>query len=83
MTRTQIQFPDPLYHRLKQIAERNDWSLAEVVRRAADLYVDRFTPQDVAQQESWDFPTLEMGGNFLQDPADVRIESDVLVSRSK
>ena len=34
MTRTQIQFPDPLYLRLKTIAEQHDWSLAEVMRKA-------------------------------------------------
>ncbi len=36
MTRTQIQFPDPLYQRLKAIAEQQDRSLAGVMRKACD-----------------------------------------------
>jgi len=42
MTRTQIQFPDPLYQRLKVIAEQQDWSLSEVVRKAAEHFITRF-----------------------------------------
>ncbi|MBL9184809.1 MAG: hypothetical protein JNN17_21870 [Verrucomicrobiaceae bacterium] len=45
MTRTQIQFPDPLYQRLKGIAERQDWSLSEVMRKAAEHFISRF-PED-------------------------------------
>jgi predicted transcriptional regulator len=36
MIRTQIQLPDPLYQRLKVIAEQQDWSLSEVMRKAAE-----------------------------------------------
>ncbi len=42
MTRTQIQFPEPLYQRLKEIAEQQDWSLSEVMRKAAEHFVTRF-----------------------------------------
>lgn len=38
MTRTQIQFPEPLYQRLKEIAERQDESLSEVMRKAATSF---------------------------------------------
>ena len=58
MVRTQIQFPDPLYRRLKAIAEQNDWPLAEVVRRATELYVRRFADTETARSD-WTFPTLE------------------------
>ena len=68
MTKTQIQFPDPLYKRLKSIAARNDWSLAEVVRRATELYADRFSEEHEAT-ENWTFPTLSDAGDFLSDPA--------------
>jgi len=60
MIRTQIQFPDPLYQQLKKIAERNDWSLAEVVRRAAELYMGRFSTEAPAEAD-WTFPSLDMG----------------------
>ena len=80
MTRTQVQLPDPLYRRAKRVAEMNDWSLAEVLRRATELYVERF-PDDREDGASWSFPTIEAGGDFLVDPADVRAEADAIVSR--
>ncbi|NJR42015.1 MAG: CopG family transcriptional regulator [Akkermansiaceae bacterium] len=63
MTRTQIQFPDPLYQRLKEIANQQDWSLAEVMRRAAEHFVARF-PQTSPIPTAWSFPTLDCGGDF-------------------
>jgi len=53
MKRTQIQFPDPLYERLKQVADMNDWPLAEVVRRATELYVQRFPEMQTSQTEKF------------------------------
>lgn len=82
MTRTQIQFPDPLYRRLKEIAERNDWSLADVVRRATELYARRF-PETEQVQAEWEFPTLALGGDYLQDPATVSVESGAIAMRSQ
>jgi hypothetical protein len=58
MTRTQIQFPDPLYQRLKEIAERQDWSLSEVMRKAAEHFITRF-PEDPKPKAVWRFPTLD------------------------
>lgn len=81
MKRTQIQFPDPLYRRLKEVARMNDWALAEVVRRAAELYVQRF-PEAEHRARPWDFPVLELGGDFLLDPSEVRAEADAIESRS-
>ncbi|NJK91407.1 MAG: ribbon-helix-helix protein, CopG family [Blastochloris sp.] len=49
MTRTQIQFPEPLYQRLKEIAEQQDWSLSEVMRKAAEHFVRRF-PEEPNQR---------------------------------
>ena len=42
MTRTQIQFPESLCQRLKEIAERQDGSLSGVMRKAAAHFVTRF-----------------------------------------
>ena len=36
MTRTQIQLPDPLYREIKRLAQEQDWSIAEVLRRGAE-----------------------------------------------
>lgn len=55
MTRTQIQFPEPLHPRLKEIAERQDWSLSEVMRRAAKHFVTRF-PKSSQPRRTGVFP---------------------------
>ena len=80
MTRTRIRFPDPLYRRLEQVAETNGRSLAEVVRRASELCVERFSVEADASTP-WRFPVADMGGDFLMDPADVRSESDASEAR--
>jgi len=81
MTRTQIQFPDPLYQRLKTIAEQQDWSLAEVMRKAAEHFVNRF-PEPEQSRSLWNFPILDCGGDFLIDPASLRPEADAVHQRS-
>jgi hypothetical protein len=75
MTRTQIQFPDPLYQRLKVIAEQQDWSLSELMRKPAELFIARF-PEDPKPNAVWRFPTLACGGDFLTEPANLRPEAD-------
>ncbi len=81
MTRTQIQFPDPLYQRLKEIAEGQDWSLSEVMRKAAEHFVTRF-PEGPKPKVVWRFPELDCGGDFLTDPASLRSEADAILERS-
>ena len=81
MIRTQIQFPDPLYQRLKDIAEQQNWSLSEVMRKAAEHFVARF-PEDPKPLATWRFPTLDCGGDFLTDPASLRPEADAILQRS-
>lgn len=68
MTRTQIQFPNQLYQRLKEIAERQDWSLSEVIRKAAEHFITRF-PEEPKPRSALCHPTLDCGGDFLSDPA--------------
>jgi len=74
MTRTQIQLPDSLYQRLKEIAEQQDWLLSDVMRKAAEHFVIRF-PEDQKPKAVWRFPTLDCGGDFLADPASLRPEA--------
>lgn len=50
MTRTQIQLPDPLYQRLKVIAEQPDWSLSEVMRKAEEHFVTRFPEEPLPKK---------------------------------
>ena len=81
ITRTQIQFPEPLYQRLKEIAERQDWSLSEVMRKAAEHFVTRF-PEEPQAKKVWRFPTLDCGGDFLTDPASLSPEVDAILERT-
>ena len=81
MIRTQVQFPDPLYERLKTIAAQHDWSLAEVLRKAAEHFASRF-PLEPATRGAWQFPTLDCGGDFLVDPAASRPETEAILQRS-
>jgi hypothetical protein len=39
MIRTQIQLPDSLYSRLKDLAAKEEMSLAEVMRRAGEYFL--------------------------------------------
>lgn len=80
MIRTQIQLPEPLFRRLKEIASARDWSLAELVRRAAEVYVQ--TCVDVrSSSEEWTLPTLRGSGGYRVDPASVRTEEQLVIDR--
>lgn len=81
MIRTQIQLPDPLYKRAKDVAVLRDWSLAEVVRRALEHYVDRFS-DELPSGGTWEFPVLDFGGDYLVDPAALHVEADVIERRA-
>jgi hypothetical protein len=80
MTRTQIHLPDPLYQRLKVIAEQQDWSLSEVMRKAAEQFIARF-PEAPKPHAVWRFPILDCGGDFLTDPASLLPEADTILQR--
>ena len=54
-----------------EVDQKNDWSFADVVRRASELYISRFD-HSKDSDPSWSFPTVAMGGDFREDPAKVR-----------
>ncbi|HND53592.1 MAG TPA: hypothetical protein PLV92_14385 [Pirellulaceae bacterium] len=80
MIQTQIQFPDSLFRRLEEIAEQQDWSLSDVIQKAAESFIERF-PSPVDTRNTWQFPTLDCGGDFLVDPAKTSVETDAIVNR--
>lgn len=83
MTRTQIQLPDPLFKRLRSIAKAKDLSLAEIIRREMERYVDTF-PEDLGPKKPWKFPVLQRGsGGFKVDPATTHAEADAIMERFK
>ena len=60
MKRTQVQIPDPLYEDIRRIAERRDWSVSEVFRRAVEAYVAEVP--EVGGEGAWAVPQpREMG----------------------
>jgi hypothetical protein len=67
MVKTQIQLPDDLYARVKQLAKQKEWSLAETLRRGAELLLQQYpTPQSV--QQPWTPPKARhLGWQGLTD----------------
>lgn len=60
MVRTQIQLPDEIYRRAKNIAKKKEISLAEVTRRGIELFLDRY-PEETVLRPSWKIPTVDSG----------------------
>ena len=81
MTRTQIQLPDPLYRQLKRIAEEQDWSLAEVIRRAGELYAQRY-PARTLEAGGWKLPVALDLGELKMDVTRLRLEADAMLERT-
>jgi hypothetical protein len=82
MTRTQIQLPEPLFQRLRSIAKARDWSLAELIRRGMESYVQT-CPETSQAPKQWDMPVLRGSGGHLIDPASTRAEADDIEHRSR
>jgi hypothetical protein len=64
MVRTQIQLPDELYRDLKRLAEAHEWSLAETIRRGAELLL-RSYPRDPEPSQTWSLPEALSLGDFV------------------
>ncbi len=71
MKRTQIQLPEPLYDEVKRVAELQDWSITEVMRRGAEYMVAVY-PADKRRAETWSLPEPMDLGELLAPPEDWR-----------
>ena len=71
MTRTQIQLPDALYAQAKRLAERQEMSLAELVRRGLEHMLRTYRAGDGAPLE-WQLPAPVALGEFLAPVSDWR-----------
>ena len=70
MTKTQIQMPDDLYAAMKAFAARREWSLAETLRRGAELLMQVYADDVPANRESWSLPrSSKVGWRGLDDDA--------------
>lgn len=81
MTRTQVQFPDPLYKKMKATAEQRDWSLAELLRRAAEAYLLTLPDVEASEAENWQLPVLKPSGGYVCDPAKIGGEEVAIFQR--
>lgn len=66
MVKTQVQIPDLLYQEAKRIAEENEMSFAEVVRRGLEEIVKHHPPQRCRRDE-WKVPASFDLGETLAD----------------
>jgi len=64
MIKTQIQLPDSLYRQLKHLASEREWSLAETVRRASELFLSTQAPHG-NRSACWQPPAPRHCGAFL------------------
>jgi hypothetical protein len=71
MTRTQILLPDALYAHAKSLAEREEMSLAELVRRGLEHMV-RVYRADEPPDADWHLPEPLPLGEFLTPVEDWR-----------
>jgi predicted DNA-binding protein len=61
MVKTQIQIPDELYRRVKQLAAAQEWSLAETFRRAVEQMFERY-PSTSERPDAWRVPKIRPAG---------------------
>lgn len=64
MIRTQIQLPDELYRRAKQVSKQREISLAEMTRRGLELFLDR-VGSTTARAGEWTLPTIDGEGMLV------------------
>jgi hypothetical protein len=55
MIRTQIQLPEPLHAEIRALCAAKDWTLAEAMRRGAELLVHAY-PREVDPVGDWQLP---------------------------
>lgn len=71
MRRTQIQLPEALYAAVKRLAEAQQWSLSEVLRRGAEYMVQ--VHKGVGEDSEWKPPPARMLGPFSAPAQDWRL----------
>lgn len=73
MIRTQIQLPASQVATLKQLAERQQTSMAEIIRRAVDLYAAAPEAGAVVEQKKL---AAAAGGRFHSGQSDISARHD-------
>jgi hypothetical protein len=71
MVKTQVQIPDALFDRAKQVAASKEWSFAEIVRRGLEQMVFRHPERGNEGEGTWRLP----------DPVDIGLREDPFVTK--
>jgi len=69
MVKTQVQFPERLYHEAKRISEEYEMSFAEVVRRGLEEAIKAY-PLGRTPADQWQLPTAHAMGQPLLPESD-------------
>ncbi len=69
MVKTQVQIPDELFQRAKQVAAAKEWSFAEVVRRGLE-YMTQVNPPRPLSESTWQLPSPQPLGPFIAPEAE-------------
>ena len=72
MIRTQIQLPNALYQEIRRVAKSQEWSIAEVVRRGAEMLVRSYPNFKAETPEGWVFPPPVSSKLLVSDPDAIR-----------
>ncbi len=57
MIKAHVQIPDNLYHSARKVAERKEWSFAEIVRRGLEYMTE--TNRARVQEKTWELPIVK------------------------
>lgn len=81
MIKTQIELPEALFGRLRNIAKARDISVAELIRRGMEIYA-MSCAEAAPTPTPWAMPVLRGSGGHLIDPAVVKVEASAIENRS-
>lgn len=72
MIRTQIQIPEPLYREVQRVAREHEWSIAEVLRRGAEVVTRTYPASDKSSAKGWRLPPPLASELKIVDPQALR-----------
>lgn len=75
MIRTQIQLPDKMYKQLKMLAQSEETTLAEIIRRASS-YLLQTQPVHSDSLSVWTPPTSKDLGGFMGTEEEWRLQAN-------
>ena len=72
MILTQIQLPDQLYREVQRVAETQEWSIAEVIRRGAEAITRAYPSIKEKGSQPWRLPPPIRSRMLVQNPVTLK-----------